>query len=175
MRPAACCVVMVCLAATCAAGAQGWMTGWNINADSSGRIMEMSYPNPRTELGIERLLQIDVNEMAVPTGGTVTFMDDVQRAMVPLEAMTYHAVLGGPQAAWSYWEAHGTLATLTANDPVPTAWLGRETRMTALEGAVVVGRLAAGEKSGEYALQVEGAPNPVPFTMSGVRQLQQMK
>ena len=154
---------------------------WKIESDSSGQITRMTYSNPKTPLGIEKDLIINISTSGKAVSGKVDFLKSyyygvVQRDMTPGEVGTYFSMFSGQKAEWDFYQAQDKLITITPEGKIPAEWFGKQARVITNAGINLIGKLEATGIDGEWQVEVEGACcGAIHFTMAGVKQVQELK
>jgi hypothetical protein len=154
---------------------------WKIEADNTGIITRMTYPDPKTPLGIEKDLTINISPSGKALSGKVDFLKSyyygvVQRDMTAGEVSTYFSMFSGPKAEWDYYQAQNKLVTVTPEGKIPAEWLGKQARVITNTGKHIIGKLEASGTEGEWQVEVDGACcGAIHFTMAGVKQVQELK
>jgi len=170
-------LVISSLGASLVFAGQETYEGFKITTDN-GRITNMVFSNPTTDLGIEAEFAFTVLADGTPSGCTITFKNNLQRQMKPGELALHFAGCGGPIALWDYYGQHGkTVSYSLANDKVPADAYGKTVRVLLNDGKQFFGKLAklAGLGDG-YSLTVEGAGfGPLQFTNNTIKEIQVMK
>ncbi len=154
---------------------------WKIETDNGGLITRMNYPDPKTPLGIEKDLIINISPSGKALSGKVDFVKSyyygvVTRDLTPGEVSTYFEMFSGPKAEWDYYQAQDKLVTVTPDGKIPAEWLGKQARIITNTGKHIIGKLEQSGAEGEWQLEVEGACcGAIRFTMAGVKQVQELK
>lgn len=154
---------------------------WKIESDSSGQITKMTYPNPKTPLGIEKDLFINISPSGKPLSGKVDFIKSyyygvVLRDMTQGEVGTYFSMFSGPKAEWDFYQAQDKLVTITNEGKIPPEWFGKQARVITNAGINLIGKLEATGTDGEWQVEVDGACcGAIHFTMAGVKEVQELK
>jgi hypothetical protein len=152
--------------------------GFKITTDNGGRITAMVVNSPDSYLGIEAEYAFTVSPDGTPASCAITFKDNVQRQMKPMELSLHFAQCGGPIAIWDYYGQHGkTVSYTVASDKVPFDVFGKTSRLILNDGKQYVGKLAKLSGLGEgYSLTIDGACcGPLQFTNNTVKEIQVMK
>ncbi len=148
---------------------------WKKDLDENGTIVKMTLVNPPTALQIEKEIVFLVDKLGKPTGDTIRFKSGFSRLLTQDETNNYWQNFHGSTVVWNYWLSQGMLVTI-ASGQIPKDWFGNDTRLIDVTNAEIIGKLGSSATPGEYLLTVDRACcGPIPFTMGGVRQLQQLK
>lgn len=154
---------------------------WKIEADNSGQITRMTLTDPKTPLGIEKDIIINISPSGKALSGKVNFIKSyyygvVQRDLTPGEVGTYFSMFSGPNAEWDFYQAQDKLVTVTPDGKIPTEWFGKQARVITKTGINLIGKLEATGTDGEWQVEVDGACcGAIHFTMAGVKQVQELK
>jgi hypothetical protein len=156
--------------------------GWNIETDMQGRVVRMVLDNPRTPMGIEKQVTIEVNANLIVSGGHVVLRDGIEQSMSSrLEAETYWVLGNGPHVLWDYCESVGKLVTLSPNDRIQSDWTGRTVRFVSRVNTEVYGTLSFTSDADRYGITADkymlpgACCGPIYFTQTGLLKLQTLK
>lgn len=149
-----------------AQAAQVQVGPWTLTTESDGRIVSMSYPNPRTGVGEAQMLELKIGENAMATQGRLAFKNGVKRDMAKEEVAYFYTLLDGPKTAWDYLASKDRVTKYSPiRSHLPEKLAGRFVRVILLAGTNFFGKLAfEPDRPGEFMLQMDGSSGgPIRF------------
>lgn len=139
---------------------------WTLVTDSDGRIVSMSYPNPRTGTGVAQMLELKIGANAMATQGRLEFKNGVKRDMSKEEVAYFYTRLDGPKTAWDYLASKDRVTKYSpARIHLPENLAGSFIRVIIMDGTNFFGKLAfESARPGEFMLEVDGSSDgPIRF------------
>lgn len=158
--------------------AQVQLGSWTLVTESDGRIVSMSYANPRTGVGEAKMLELKIGANAMATQGRIEFKNGVKRDMTKEEVTYFYVQLDGPKTAWDYLASKDRVTKYSpARSHLPEKLAGSFIRVIIMDGTNFFGKLALDStRPEEFMLEVErSSGGPIRFTNKIVSEVEVVK
>lgn len=131
------------LGATAAFSSQA-LNGWTIFANNKGSVDSMTYSVSKLELNVDANITLCLDNKGMPTNGSITFRNGVQRTLnIPQESKYYWDNLHGPKTYWDYMKQQNRITSI---DPqkgkLPSTCIGSVCRVISNDGWEYIGEIA---------------------------------
>jgi hypothetical protein len=148
---------------------------WDILSNAQGRVVTMTRPDLKTKIGVEKEIQIDIDQDGNPIRGEIKFLNGFAREMKPRETVYYWEQFNGPHALWEYLSS---VSRITAYNPktadMPLEAYGKQSRVIIDDGREFIGKINALPQNTDWFILTfpEGSLN---IYRKVIRVIQQMK
>jgi hypothetical protein len=119
--------------------------GWEIGGGVDGSVSRMTYANPATPLNNIAGIQVEINKVGAPLGGSVKFKNGFDRDLLASEVSFYWVNFNGAHALWAFLESQGKLVTFNAQSgAIPDSYYGKTVRIVSKAGKEYFGKIRSG-------------------------------